>query len=29
VAKAKNLMEDISNKNQTQLGIICDVDLKK
>jgi ATP-dependent DNA helicase RecG len=29
VAKAKRLMEDIPNKIQTQLGIICDVDLKK
>lgn len=28
VAKAKRLMEDIPNKIQTQLGIICDVDLK-
>lgn len=27
-AKAKRLMEDIPNKIQTQLGIICDVDLK-
>ncbi|WP_163325538.1 ATP-binding protein [Draconibacterium mangrovi] len=29
VAKAKRLMEDIPNKIQTQLGIICDVDLKE
>ena len=28
VAKAKRLMEEIPNKIQTQLGIICDVDLK-
>lgn len=28
VAKAKRLMEDIPNKIQTQLGILCDVDLK-
>ena len=28
LAKAKKLMEDIPNKIQTQLGIICDVDLK-
>ncbi len=28
VAKANRLMEDIPNKIQTQLGIICDVDLK-
>lgn len=28
VAKAKRLMEDIPNKIQNQLGIICDVDLK-
>lgn len=28
IAKAKRLMEDIPNKIQTQLGIICDVDLK-
>jgi ATP-dependent DNA helicase RecG len=28
VAKVKRLMEDIPNKIQTQLGIICDVDLK-
>ena len=28
VAKAKRLMEDIPNKIQTQLGIICDVDLQ-
>jgi ATP-dependent DNA helicase RecG len=28
VAKAKKLMEDIPNKIQNQLGIICDVDLK-
>ena len=28
VAKAKRLMEDIPNKIQTLLGIICDVDLK-
>ncbi len=28
VAMAKRLMEDIPNKIQTQLGIICDVDLK-
>jgi ATP-dependent DNA helicase RecG len=28
VANAKRLMEDIPNKIQTQLGIICDVDLK-
>ncbi len=28
VAKAKRLMEDIPNKIQTQLGIICDIDLK-
>ena len=28
LAKAKRLMEDIPNKIQTQLGIICDVDLK-
>lgn len=28
VARAKRLMEDIPNKIQTQLGIICDVDLK-
>ncbi len=29
VAKAERLMEDIPNKIQTQLGIICDVDLKE
>lgn len=29
VAKAKRLMEDIPNKIQTLLGIICDVDLKE
>jgi ATP-dependent DNA helicase RecG len=29
VAKAKRLMEEIPNKIQTQLGIICDVDLKE
>ncbi len=29
VAKAKRLMEDIPNKIQTQLGIICDVDLRE
>jgi len=28
LAKAKRLMEDIPNKIQTQLGILCDVDLK-
>ena len=28
VAKVKKLMEDIPNKIQTQLGIICDIDLK-
>jgi ATP-dependent DNA helicase RecG len=28
VPRAKRLMEDIPNKIQTQLGIICDVDLK-